>query len=217
MVDFECRGTDHRLCPVHAWRGDAYDLQLVPGGVIRHGFDRDREQRFRCMPCGRTFTLAKLKVSKHSLPDGIASFHEYLKLELAWIVACWGTRLNTAARLIGVDWATARRWCDQADARWGEALCATLDWDGVLDDISTRMYGSTRMGSDGSIADKRWMRAASAAALLYEVRYRGWISATEYRDMWWLCDRSCTFDPAWDAAMKDIRLKLMVNDLTRRS
>ena len=205
-----CRGEVRETCPVTAWLHDGFDATRVPDGVIRHGYDRDGEQRYRCKACGRTFTLAALHGSLHHVPNGLSSFHEYLQLELAWWVTCHGVRLNTAARAAGVDWATARRWRDRARERWGEALCTLLDADDVQRDTFSRVFGITDVGSDGSMADERWMRAASAAMLLFEARRRHVISASTYREFWWLRDRSRTFEPGWDEAMSDVRLKLMI-------
>ena len=144
---------------------------------------------------------------------GVTSFHEYLKLELTWCVECAGIRLNTAARLTGVDWATARRWRDHALTRWGDSLCEALNAEDVFADIKVRVFGTTQMGSDGSVADERWIQAASAAALLYEARFQGVISATEYRSLWWVRDRSRSFDPSRDTAIRDLAAKLILHHL----
>lgn len=208
MRSIKCRGEVREDCPVTAWLNDGFDSEHVPDGVIRHGYDRDREQRYRCTTCERMFTVAATHGSVHQLPNGLSSFREYLQLELAWGVTCHGVKLNTAARVAGVDWATARRWRDRAQKRWGEALCTTLDAVDVQEDMRSRVFGTTDIGSDGSMTDERWMRAASAAMLLFRARQMHVISASRYRELWWLRDRSRTFEPAWDQAMRDLRFEL---------
>lgn len=217
MVVIECRGTDPQKCPVRAWRVDGYASRRMPDEVILHGFDRDREQRFRCKPCGRTFTLALAEGSQHNLPKGVASFHEYLILETAWLVDCMGVKMNTAARMAGVDWKTARRWCSWAYAKWGSVLCATLDAEDVDADSVSRVFGTTSVGSNGTMADERWMRTVSAARLLLEMRRRGLLTAVEYNDLRWLIRRSRTFDSAWTDEVRSLRERLLLDHATAPS
>lgn len=217
MAVIECKGADPQKCPVRAWRGDGYDGRRTPDEVILHGFDRDGEQRYRCNTCGRTFTLARTGGSQHNLPKGVASFHEYLMLETAWLVDCMGLKTNVAARMAGVDWKTVVRWHSWAYAKWGTGLCAALDAEEFEADSIDRIFGTTSVGSNGTMADERWMRSVSAARLLLEMRRRRLLSAGEYKDLRWLTRRSRTFDSAWTEEVDRLRDRLLLDAATAPS
>ena len=135
--------------------------------------------------------------------------------EVFWTVHCEQQPVNRAARRVGIDWATGRRWVkkverylrreDLLDDRW----CS--DHSNEVHAWREARYLRVLPWTKNDVAtasDQRWFDAAHAAEVLFRQRDSGIMAAAEYHDLFAkLTDRRTAGTVHWNELLRKVAPK----------